>query len=217
VDGLLVQVELHLDLFAQSREAAPQPVDPWSDLLSFPLPGATEARSPRHEVMLLHLCWHLGNLRHDPAQVARPRLIWVADILGYAERFVDQINWPGLKARRPFVWSALALLGQWTPRPESVQPHFPAPGAGRRPRGVGEGYRGWPACPLASPERRRLDLYLRDTFWPPEWWLRLHYGLGPAGPLAPTRWLGHPGRILRGVGHKLARDYFKSRQKGRHP
>ena len=217
VEGLLVQVELHTDLFAQSGEAAPQPADPWADPLAFRLPGAEEARSPSHEVMLLHLCWHLVNLRHDPAQVARPRLIWVTDILGYAQRFAEEIDWPGLRARRPFVWSALALLGQLTPLPESVRRHFPPPEAGRRPRGVGEGYRGWPACPLASPQRRRLDLYLRDTFWPPEWWLRLHYGLGPAGPLVPTRWLGHPGRILRGVGHKLARDYLNPIQKGKHP
>jgi len=208
--GTPVVIELHTDLFAQSGERTPDAGDVWTDPRPVSLPGGADARTLGHEAMLLHLSWHLASMRHLASQVVRPRLIWIADIVSYAEQFAEAIDWPALVARRPFVRSTLALLHHLVPLPGRLRDELGVREAGRPPRGVGEGYRGWPTCPLAAPDRGRLDRYLRDTFHPPEWWLRLHYGLGPEGTLLWTRWCRHPGRILGGVTHKLVRQYRNS-------
>ncbi len=205
--GTPVVIELHTDLFAQSGERSPDTGDVWADPRPVPLPGGADARTLGHEAMLLHLCWHLVNIRHLADQVVRPRLIWIADIVSYAEQYAEDIDWAALCARRPFIRSTLALLHYLIPLSAGLRDRLGVREAGRRPRGVGEGYRGWPTRPLAAPDRGRLDRYLRDTFQPPEWWLRLHYGLGPEGTLFWTRWCRHPGRILGGVAHKLIRQY----------
>ncbi|HNR39427.1 MAG TPA: nucleotidyltransferase family protein [Acidobacteriota bacterium] len=205
--GTPVVIELHMDLFAQSGERSPDTGNVWADPRPVPLPGGADVRTLGHEAMLLHLCWHLVNIRHLADQVIRPRLIWIADIVSYAEGYAEDIDWAALCARRPFIRSTLALLHQLIPLSAGLRDRLGVREAGRRPRGVGEGYRGWPTRPLASPDRDRLSLFLWDTFHPPEWWLRLHYGLGPEGSLLWTRWFRHPGRIVGGVAHKLIRQY----------
>jgi hypothetical protein len=217
VDGLPVVIELHTDLFAQSGERPPRTGDWWANPLPFRLSGGgAAAQTLRPGVMLLHLCWHLVNMRHLAAQVARPRLIWVADVVGFAECFQEELDWAEIRTRQPLVASTLALLGDLVPLPESLRRRLGPPPAGRPPRGVGQGYRGWPARPFGAPDRGPLLSYLGDTFLPPEWWLRLHYGLGPGGRVFPTRWFRHPAAVLRGAAHKLGRP-FHPRPEGDDP
>jgi hypothetical protein len=47
--------------------------------------------------------------------------------------------------------------------------------------------------------RRGLRRSLRETFWPSEWWVRLHYGLPPTAPLAVGR-ARHARHVLADLG-----------------
>ena len=53
--------------------------------------GRTWARTLGHDDMLWHLCRHMVGLKHPF------RLVWVADIVGYAEAFVEELNWDYLR------------------------------------------------------------------------------------------------------------------------
>jgi hypothetical protein len=62
--------------------------------------------------------------------------------------------------------------------------------------GIGLDFEGWPRSSLASQRQKGWQRILGDTFWPSEWWLRLHYGLGSGRALFWHRWLIHPLHIL---------------------
>lgn len=142
------------------------------------------------EDTLGHLCWHLTSHVNvwDFA-----RLIWVADVVGLAERYADEIDWHRVRSTYPAVLPILSLLDAATPLSESARRQA---GIERRqtPQEIGEEYHGWPRTrPLSRP-------VLRDTLRPPEWWLSLRYPRGSARSLFWCRWVRHPLHIL---GHLL--------------
>ena len=155
--------------------------------LSFSL-GEREARTLGYEDMLGHLCWHL--ISHvNVWEIGR--LIWVADVVSFSERYAAQIDWQRVRRRHPAVLGTLSLLHTMTPLSQSLLDAARLR-VGRTPSGIGESYRGWPVARGEDQRGRGVREMLRATLLPSEWWLRLRYAMGSARPLFCHRWVRHP-------------------------
>ncbi len=127
------------------------------------------------------------------------RLIWVADIVSLAERFVDEINWNEVLRQYPFVSNTLSLIHFMTPLSDQLL-NRASVRIGHPPQGIGVEYQGWLRAPSIAWGKKGYRRLLRDTLFPSEWWLRLRYQLGTTRPLAWHRWVRHPLYILGQVG-----------------
>ncbi len=131
---------------------------------------------------------HTDMLRHLTAHLLEPRtetrLIGVADLVGYAVRHVDAIDWSRLRHTCPRVTNTLSLIHLLRPSPPPLR--FLATGlAGQTVEGVGFGL-----APLGEVSFRDAET-LRRLIWPPDWWMHAYYGIPPGGRLAPARWRSH--------------------------
>jgi hypothetical protein len=146
----------------------------------FTVDGLT-AHTLGHEDALGYLCRHL--VSHVNAWDFG-RLIWMADIVSLAERFVAEIDWGLVRRQSPAVLRTLSLLHFMTPLSDELLKRASIE-IGKAPRGIGIEFQGWPQV-------RRDRSVLRDTFLPSEWWLRLRYNLGSTHALFFYRWIRHP-------------------------
>jgi hypothetical protein len=200
--GFVLSVELHHNLFAATYPLSMTLNDLTGPPQAFDIDGQP-AYALDHADMLWHLCQHM---RLSSGVFGANRLIWMADVVSYAEHFASEIDWAQLSARYPIVINTLSLLHFLTPLSRKLLASAPIP-LGPAPRGVGLDFEGWPRTSIAAQREKGAWGILRDTFAPPEWWLRLYYGLGSAAPLLATRWLRHPWHILGWVAH-LIRGWF---------
>jgi hypothetical protein len=205
VEGLDVKVDLHHELFRKNRPLTMRVADLDSEPLSFSTgEGGVTALTLGCEDMLGHLCLHLCDLTHEPSASGKTRLIWVADIVGFAERFADRIDWEKTARRSPWVLSSLALLHHVTPLAEDLREkaglEITSP-----PKGAGESYRGWPAERFSRQRIADLPRWLKETVLPSEWWLRLYYGLGGDGSFVYHRCVRHPLHVMANVADLVSR------------
>lgn len=204
-EGLTISVELHHNLFNIGH---PHSLE-LEELTAPPVPfalGKLTAYTLPHEEMLWHLCQHL-------TLIGQPfRLIWLADIVGMAERFAPEIDWRRVERNYPQVLSALSLFHFITPLSEQLR-RAAGLKIGPVPAGIGQEFRGWPTRSIRQLRApgKGYGRILRDTFWPAEWWLRLYYGLGSARPLFWHRWLVHPLRVLGWVRQLMAQRLGRKR------
>jgi hypothetical protein len=197
VDGQLVGVEVHHNLFSSKNPLKMDTESLTVAPLAFSLsPTGFTAYTLGYEDMLWHLCQHL----HVMFLFGFPRLIWLADIISFAERFATEINWQQVKERYPLVLNMLSVLHFPTLLSEELLRYAPIK-IGREPKDIGEHFQGWPGSSLADQRQKGWRRILRDTFYPSEWWLRLYYGLGSHTSLFWRRWIQHPLCILAWVNH----------------
>lgn len=204
VEGFPVRIELHHRLFAEDRGRM-LPADPWATRCPLPI-GAYPASCLGREMMLWHLCQHLT---FHADVFTRIRLIWIADIAGFAERFVDEIDWPQIQQQFPLVPRVLSLVHRVTPLSDKLQ--------GKAARAIGTAgmpasefwgdFQGWPRYSVGALRARGRSprQILGDTFLPPRWWLRLHYGRAATDALAWQRWVCHPAEVMGRLGGHLAK------------
>ena len=142
--------------------------------------------------MLCHLCQHLTSHVNvwDFA-----RLIWVADLVSWAERFALQIDWERIRRQQRDIINTLSLLHIMTPLSEELLDRAGIE-TGRAPLQIGDEYQGWPRADRADWRAKGSWRILHDTLCPSEWWLRLRYKLGSFRPLFWYRWIRHPLYIL---------------------
>jgi hypothetical protein len=211
-EGLPVHVEIHHRLLsdyfdsaiAQLRAAtgikvrsvrdasAAKELDgPTVPLYPFALAGLT-AYTLGHEDTLWYLCQHL--VSHVNVWESG-RLIWVADIVSFAERFSPEVDWEQIRRQHPAVLDTLSLLHFMTPLSEELSSRAGVE-IGRAPKGIGVEYGGWPRTGTMDRREREYGSVLRATLVPSEWWLRLRYSLGSARHLFWYRWVRHPLYIL---------------------
>ncbi|GAB4437011.1 MAG: hypothetical protein Kow0031_18830 [Anaerolineae bacterium] len=186
VEGFSVSVEVHHNVFMEES----RPSLAWDELtappLEFSLPDGTPARTLGGEDTLWHLCHHV-------ASIPEPfRLIWVVDVTAFAEQFVDAVDWARVRRQYPRVLEILSLFHAVTPLSDRLR-ETAGVRVGHPPRDIGADFNGWPRYAVNWMRRERgLARITRDTLLPPEWWLRLYYGVGTHRSLATTRWLRHP-------------------------
>ena len=190
-EGLTITIEIHYDVFTKVHPISM----PWQaikrPLLAFPCADGT-AFTLGYEDMLRHLCHHLITLG-EPV-----RLIAVADIIGFAEKFADEIDWQWLRKHYPFVLNTLSLLGLITPLSEPFQQRLGLK-VDKLPTGIGVDYHGWPHTSYCHVRAHRHGLWhlLVDSLSASQWWLRLHYGLDDHQSLLFCRAVTHPARLTK--------------------
>jgi hypothetical protein len=216
-EGLVVQVEIHHQLLSsyfddaisyvrtliQPARRIPHQAQTTS-LTVAPHPfalGDLTAYTLSHEDTLQHLCRHLAS--HVNVWDFC-RLIWVADVVILAERFVSDVDWEQVRRQCPAVLDMLSLFHFMTPLSDKLLSQANVK-IGRAPAGIGVEYQGWPGS--QTEHRRGWRRVLRDTLFPSEWWLRLRYKLGSACPLFGYRWIRHPlyilGHVVRAILERL--------------
>ncbi|MDU9049220.1 MAG: nucleotidyltransferase family protein [Candidatus Electrothrix sp. Rat3] len=175
VDGIQVCLELHRSLFPDCPPC-PKRID-FSKLYERAkafevneMPAFTLG-TLGNEDMLWHLYQHgfHAPLPYDPF-----KLISAADIIGFVEARLDVIDWNRITSHYPPLLAALPQFHHLSPWNEAVQERLEF-GTERRPSGVGKSFTGWPRRKLAKQKGRGIGPILRDTFLPPDWWLRIYY------------------------------------------
>ena len=191
VDGLQVSVELHHNLFSTFERVSLTMEQLTGEPVPVSLPGFV-GQALSGEDMVWHLAQHIAY----HASIWEPiRLIWVADLVGLAERLVGQIDWDDVARRYPLVLKMLSLFHFVTPLSAELRQQAGIK-IGRPPQSIGREFEGWPRLSLAGQRHKSWTRILSDTFFPSEWWLRLHYRLDSRQSLFWYRWLRHPLYIL---------------------
>lgn len=200
VDGLFVSVEIHHGL-AHGEPFDEEQFDRLiADSQLIYRSQALAMRALGHEDMLAHLCRHLIQ---NTTVFSSPRLIWLADIVTYAEKHVAEIDWYGLRKRSPLVLNMLSLIYHMTPLSQELRSCLAQHTLGTL-NDVGRDFRGWPRTSLEEQMEKGLLRFLGDTFWPSEWWLRLHSGLDSAQSIWWQRLVAHPAEIISWIQHWLS-------------
>ena len=184
--GLRLSVEVHLDALSGDYPQSLRLQSLERPLQEFDIAGI-RVQTLCHEDMLHHLCRHA----FEPA--AAIRLISVADIIGYANRFHDVIDWGRLDRELPFVANAISLLHYVTPLPAALARLRPAEDQ-RLPERVGEGF--VPISEMLS-SGRPAGQFLKDALFPSPWWLHAYYGAAPGTSTMYVRWTRHGPRLAR--------------------
>ncbi len=197
VEGMLISVEVHYNLYSKETPAAAFEAL-WPAAIPFAVDGVP-AYALGYEDMLEHVYRHaMEDMIFKPL-----RLIWVADLVSLAEQYALTIDWNRVA---PAVRRALAVLHWLTPLSEELRAAA-ALDIGAAPRGIekqsGWDFQGWPRSSLAAQRDKGYLGILRDTFYPPEGWLRLYYGLGRGADFWWGRLVRHPWCILGWVGNYL--------------
>jgi hypothetical protein len=193
VEGLQVCLELHRDLFPhcppyyQHLEFAGL----YQRAVAFVVNGVT-ALTLANEDMLWHLYQHGF---HAPLPYEPGKLVSVADIIGLVEANVQTLDWQKIADQYPQLLTALPLLHHLTPWNAVVQQQLRIQEQ-PIPAGVGQHFKGWPQKKLATQKGRNILSLLRETFWPPTWWLWLYYT--PSGLLdrLSCRLIEHPRHVF---------------------
>jgi hypothetical protein len=203
-EGMTINVELHHRLYPDVRYYPSYSFLELSErAVHFQLDGLAVS-TLGYVDLLEHIYRHaLG----PPLLASNLRDIWVADLVSLVEKFADSIDWERLKIQSLSTYNILPLLHFLTPWPEDALNRMPFE-IPVEPKGVGQDYTGWPRRRLAGRRRESVQAILKDTFAPPEWWLRLFYGVGDRRSWLWNRWVRHPLHVLQWVGHYAKVDLF---------
>ncbi|XOF33677.1 MAG: nucleotidyltransferase family protein [Candidatus Electrothrix sp. YB6] len=203
MDGIRICLELHRNLYPDCPPYS-EKVDfdmLYRNAASFDADGVT-AYTLADEEMLWHLYQHgfHAPLTYDPY-----KLISAADIVSLIESRLETIDWDRIKSVYPHLLRALPHLHYLTPWSETVCRRLSLRNE-PEPKKVGASFTGWPRRKLGEQKGRGMLPILRDTFLPPDWWLRIYYA--PTGRLGRLRALlaEHPKHIFWWI--KLYWDIF---------
>jgi hypothetical protein len=177
VDGVKLCFEVHRGLYPDCPPYYPE-VD-FKQLLKSARKVTTEVREAfvfSHEETLYYLYQH--GLR-APLTFETYKLVNVADIIGYVEKYYQVIDWQQVKERFPGLLRSLPLLHHVSPLNFDRLPEHFVPGKSMRHQLPPTPFRGWP-------QRRVKELaknvprgqILKETFFPPRWWVRVYYETG---------------------------------------
>jgi hypothetical protein len=96
----------------------------------------------------------------------------MADLAGLAEEYQARIDWPKLQSRCPAIIGALSHFHALAPLGPDLRERagIKTP---QRPRPPDACQYIWPQRSIAQRRRAGMGRFLRDTFFPPSWWLAL--------------------------------------------
>ena len=183
-DGIMVIVEIHHNVFHRALPVSMIWADTHRPFMPFSL-GDMTAFTLSYEDMLWHLCHHAVILG-EPF-----KLIYVADIVGFAEKFIDKIDWNVMHQHHDFIINTLALLGELTVLKPALIQRLELQEHRSTSQGIGIMYTGWPLIKISS-KPKHLRTLIFDSFSVSDWWLRLHYGRKAHQSMWFCRYITHP-------------------------
>jgi len=187
LQGMKISVEIHHNLFNVYYPLSMTTADLTAEPLPFTIEGVS-AYALGYEDMLWHLCQHVSYHAKVPEPI---RWIWIADIVGFANRFALQIDWQRVQTDYPLILKTLSLFHFVSPLSDTLLRHAPIK-IGQAPQGIGQEFIGWPRFTIRQQRKKSRYHLLKDSFLPSEWWLRLHYEMDSVQPLWWYRWIRHP-------------------------
>lgn len=206
-DGISTHIELHHYNPLHRTLNDNSPDDEFRDLREPPQRIIIQEREVYTTSLLDTLCYLMRHLaRHlFHARADRPvSFKWMADIISLVELQAHDIDWKALAQRDPLFPKRLSVLYSLTPPPEGYETLLNL----KQPvsmNGLGQYPRGWPQWPFPNWKQVGFYRYIQMTFAPPpEWWLRLVYGLDE-GAAAWHEQVVYRLRLLRLMGWALAR------------
>jgi hypothetical protein len=185
VNGFTMTIEVHRQLGIDDSRARRRYEDLEEGAVAFDLDG-TSVRTLGATDMLLHVHYH--GFTTPLEWPDRVRLVSAADLVALLDARHTRIDWERVRRDAPHLTESLAWMHALTPFSDSA---LGALGISTVPRelAIGNDYRG----KRRERDRERPDRlrHWGDTFFPPEWWLRIRHG-GSAGSLGlATCWLRH--------------------------
>jgi hypothetical protein len=195
VNGFTISVEIHHDalsrdvpghLFFSDIQSQLQEIR-WRDL------GLSV---PSHEHMLHQVCRHLAGLH--PGAVLK--MINVLDVVLYAEKYQDEINWRQMQSRYSHVVNTLKCLHQIVPLSKKLRTRV-GPVSDTPVAGVGETMQ--PLTRIIG-ANTSLGRKLKMLLLPPDWWMHLYYNVSPEKSLAVTKILTHPVTVAYWLAKRFA-------------
>ncbi len=187
-EGELVIVELHHDALSGDVSESITLDNLRENPRTFSM-GAVTAHTLGHVDFLHHLC------RHGFGPGEYVRLIHVADVLRYANKYADRIDWQRIREELPFIVNTIRCLGYVTALPQPLQDIVSAPPEIRIP-GVGQAIK--PLSRVLAPPRQFKAVF-RELFIPSAWWMHVYYNIAPENSLLRCRLLDHPAQVLRWI------------------
>lgn len=193
LDNTSIHVEIHTD--ALSGDVA-QSIN-MTNLVSPPIKfavGSLQAQSLGHIDMLRHLC------HHTLEPIREIKLGAIADIYGYASRYLDQIDVSRLESEFSFVTNVFRLFHFLSPLPDKLL-HWAPSAAVSAPDGVGAGFpplsdTGYPGFGAGVGPGKMLSA--------PDWWLHCFYNVPPEKSLLPTKVVHHPLQLAKWLLRRIA-------------
>lgn len=190
LDGLSISVEIHHDAMAQDNIGSIRLDRLAGPPREFHING-TAARALGHVDMLRHL-W-----RHALQPRGTTKLGSALDIMLYASRFQDEIDWRWIERQAPDIRTGLSLLALLVPLPRNLNGRVAVPDI-PVPAGVGVGM-----APLST--IRRDSKRAAKLLNPSDWWLHGFYNVPLGHSLVLTKTVRHPARILFWLWRRLVR------------
>ncbi|MEQ1869070.1 MAG: nucleotidyltransferase family protein [Vicinamibacterales bacterium] len=184
-EGFRVSVEVHTDVLSPDQPDRLS-LDTALNRLRTVDVGGTRVQALGHEDMIRHLAAHLLEPGHQT------RLINVVDLVAYAERHVETIDWDRVRRASARTLVTLSLMHYLTGLPEALawaRPTSDAP----QPSGVGYGF---PMLSTVNWKERPLTSTLAELLYPSAWWMHAFYAVPPGCSLAFARWTRHAPRLL---------------------
>lgn len=172
IDGLPVGIELHHNLLPLHPQYPLWPLDRSFSSSREIMVGGSCARTLSLTDTLYYVYLHgfQAPLTYEPY-----RLMHVADIVSLVEKYTTELDCPHIAQVSPTYCSAISRFHFLTPWSERVAQEFSFD-LETRPKGVGKPFRGWPLQKLKNTRLANLPLLIKETLFPPQWWLQLYYG-----------------------------------------
>ncbi len=173
VDGFRISIEVHHRLLPEKNGKF------WGQVGKFqnphhkiPISDEVTIETLSKEEFLYHLCKHTFFSYHNLEPL---KLVWVADICNFAEKFVNELDWQFIRNNFPIVIHTLTALYEIFPLSEQLLLK-----AGIQPRKTTKysihPYLGWPGIPLRDVKKQERWRWVKETIFPSDWVLFLHYG-----------------------------------------
>jgi len=184
--GMQISIEVHHDALSGDVDHSITLHNLAEPLQTFEIDGRT-AHAFNHTDMLHHLCHHT----FEPADVVK--LGSVVDFVGYANKYVAEIDWHRLDKNYPFIINALQCVHFLTPLPEALGKQISIPECAP-PDGLGLGF-----IPLSDLAERPLSKAskLKHLLQPSDWWMHIFYNVSPTKSLMSTRLVHHPIQLAK--------------------
>jgi hypothetical protein len=191
--GMRVNIEVHTNLFPDRVFYQPDLFDRLTVFAqTFGINGVA-ARTLCWEDMLWHVHGHACGLAGQLN--VEFHLLGVADLVSIVEKYHEKIDWTRIRKQYPRLYHALPALHFMTPWSDAVIQRL-GMRVEREPRGAIRAFQGWPLKSRQSLLRQGMLKSLGETFFPSEWWLRVHYGSDHFFAVWVHRWIVHPWHVL---------------------